>query len=196
MKRNKFLVLLLSTLFLSSCGTFTKVFKNKNKTKENIEVSVNKETESKIEDKSKIVIEEKADTTGYTKSRKLEAINPIGRLEDIKNLNILTNQFIDIRQSYDSLSTSLKTYVFLKPQAVDLKFNKKTIIYKDVKSNIIVKQDSTYKKDSIIKTAEKIKEPKNTFWYVVLIITGVIVIIGVAYLVKKYKSKFGILKIN
>lgn len=196
MKRNKFLVLLLSTLFLSSCGTFTKVFKNKNKTKENIEVLVNKETESKIEDKSKIVIEEKVDTTGYTKSRKLEAINPIGRLEDIKNLNVLTNQFVDIRQSYDSLSKSLKTYVFLKPQAVDLKFNKKTIIYKDVKSNIVVKQDSIYKKDSIIKTAEKIKEPKNTFWYVVLIITGIIVIIGVAYLVKKYKSKFGILKIN
>lgn len=196
MKRNKFLVLLLSTLFLSSCGTFTKVFKNKNKTKENIEVLVNKETESKIEDKSKIVIEEKVDTTGYTKSRKLEAINPIGRLEDIKNLNVLTNQFVDIRQSYDSLSKSLKTYVFLKPQAVDLKFNKKTIIYKDVKSNIVVKQDSIYKKDSVIKTAEKIKEPKNTFWYVVLIIIGVIVIIGVAYLVKKYKSKFGILKIN
>ena len=196
MKRNKFLVLLLSTLFLSSCGTFTKVFKNKNKVKENTEVIVNKESESKVEDKSKIVIEEKADTTAYTKPKKLEATNFINRLEDIKNLNILTNQFVDIKQSYDSLSKTLKTNVFIKPQAVDLKFNKKTIINKDIKSNIIVKQDSIYKKQSVVKNNEKIKEPKNTFWYIVLIIISIIVIIGVAYLVKKYKSKFGIIKIN
>lgn len=196
MKKNKLLILLLSTLFLSSCGTFTKVFKNKNKVKENTEVIVNKETESKIEDKSKIVIEEKADTTAYTKPKKLEATNFINRLEDIKNLNILTNQFVDIKQSYDSLSKTLKTNVFIKPQAVDLKFNKKTIINKDIKSNIIVKQDSIYKKQSVVKNNEKIKEPKNTFWYIVLIIIGIIIIIGVAYLVKKYKSKFGIIKIN
>lgn len=196
MKRNKFLVLLLSTLFLSSCGTFTKVFKNKNKTKENIEVLVNKETESNIEDKSKIVIEEIVDTVAYTKPKELDAINFINKLEDIKNITILTNQFIDVKQSYDSLSKSLKTNIFIKPQAVNLKVNKKTTIDKDVKSNIVVKQDSTYKKDSIVKSSEKIKEPKNTFWYVILIIAGIIVIIGIAYLVKKYKSKFGILKIN
>lgn len=162
---------------LQGCSVFNDVFKSSKKNKSNTEVSVDKESITKIEDKSKTVIEEKVDTVVYTKPSIKHVSTPgINNLSDISNLLILSNDLLEIRQTYDTLSKMLKTKIDFKPQSVNVVINKKTTIDNNISTEISAKTDSTYKNSNLNKEAIKQKEPKNVFWYVVLGLGGLAIV--------------------
>lgn len=168
-KRNKLILGLLIVTSLSSCGVFKSVFKSSKKTKENTEVTVNKEETSKIEDKSVTITKEKADTTIKTKPKSLEARSePISNLEDIKNLTVLSSDLVTVRQTYDTLSKKLITTADIHSQNIDFKFDRITTKTNDIKTESNKKQDSIYKHEVKNKETIKQKEPKNIFWLVIL----------------------------
>lgn len=171
--KNKYSILLLTVLLsLQSCGVFNKVFKSSNKNKEDIEVVVNKEENKTIEDKSTITIKEKKDTIIYTKSSTSYSTTPLTDLSYLKYLLILNNDLIEVRQTYDTLQSILRTDVLIKPQAVSVNIDKTTTINKDIKTEVTSKIDSINKKETVIKEKIKTKEPKNIFWYVIISISA------------------------
>lgn len=189
MKLNNIILISILCITLSSCGVFTKVFKNTNKNKESVEVNVNKKNNTETQDNSIVIIKEKIDTITYTKSKVIESnISNIVNLKDIKDLIVLKDNLVEVKQTYDTLSKSLKTIVFLKSQEVKIVLDKITTIKKDIKVIDKSKIDSSYNKDIINKSFIKTKEPVNILWYIL----GVIGILGVGYYIfnkiKSYKN--------
>ena len=189
MKLNNIILISILCITLSSCGVFTKVFKNTNKNKESVEVNVNKKNNTETQDNSIVIIKEKIDTITYTKPKVIESnISNIVNLKDIKDLVVLKDNLVEVKQTYDTLSKSLKTIVFLKSQEVRVVLDKITTIKKDIKVIDKSKVDSSYNKDIINKSFIKTKEPVNILWYIL----GVIGILGVGYYIfnkiKSYKN--------
>ncbi len=181
--RNKYnIIVLVSLLSLQSCGVFNKVFKSSNKKKENTEVVVNKEEVKTIEDKSVITIREKKDTIIYTKPSSGFQLTPVPDLSQIKDLIVLDNNLVQVRQTYDTLQNILRTDVNVKSQPVIVNIDKVTNINKDVREEVKSKSDSINKKDSVIKETIKTKEPKNIFWYAILGIGG----LATLYFISRY----------
>jgi len=189
-KINSILLINLIMIFsLSGCGVFNKVFKKSDKNKESIETIVNKENNIKIEDSSVIIIKDKIDTTVYTKPKTIESNVPnITNLIDIKDLLLLEDNLVTVRQTYDTLGKSLKTIVLLKPQEVKVILDRITTIKKNIKTIDKSKLDSSYNKDIVNKSTIKTKEPVNILWYVL----GAIGVLGVGYYIfikiKSYKN--------
>lgn len=179
MKKIKFLILIMLTFTLASCGIFNKVSKESEKKKESTEVKVNTDEKTKTEDKSKIVVSEKADTTITTKPKNIEVNTPINDLKDIKDLTIFKDNLISIKQNYDSLSKTLQTKLDILPDSLRIKINRLTRIDKDVIINNEISKDSTVKSEIKEKSTTKHKEPKNVFWYVILVIG----VVGVGYFI-------------
>jgi len=180
-KLSKFIPILLIATTLSSCGVFNKVFKSSNKYKEQSESTTHKEEKVVSSDSSVTTIKEKADSTIYTKPKKDKSSIPVKNLSDIKNLTLINNDFVNIRQTYDSLRGSLKTEVEVKSQGINFKLDKETTIKNNIKTTKDSKQDSTGKKAIVAKNSVKQKEPVNILWYI-LSATGVL---GVFYYISK-----------
>jgi len=182
---NKSIIILL-ILSLQSCGVFSSVFKKSDKYKDKSEISVTKDISNNTLDKSLIVIKETVDSTIKTDFKKFETSNLLNNIVDIKNLTILSNDLLEVKQNYDTLHKSLSTEVVLKSRNIPVKVNKTTTINKDVFVNTNIKIDSISKKDIINKSSIKTKEPKNTFWFTILL-SGVA--IGLFFGLKKIFQK-------
>lgn len=183
MKLNKFKILLLGSIFsLTSCGAFNKVFKTSDKKKENTEISISKEDNTLIEDKSHISISEKVDTIVYTKPKKINSNISISNIKDINNLVVLDNELISIKQSYDTINKVLKTDVDIKPQELIINIDKITNINNNIKTATNSKVDSTFKEVIVEKHKEKIKEPINITWYIILAVSS----LATLYFINKY----------
>lgn len=183
---NKILPLLIITISLQSCGLFNSVFRKTDKNKEKTEVNISKNINTQVLDKSLITIKEKADTILKVDSSKFNNSIFLYELKDINNISVLNNDLVEVKQTYDTLTKELKTNVLIKPKNINVKFDKTTVINKDIYSNTTVKQDSNIKVDKVIKSNIKTKEPKNTFWFVILSsITAIGLFLGIKKILEK-----------
>lgn len=173
--------LLCLLLTLQSCEVFNKVLKSSSKTKQSTEVDVSKEIDTEIEDRSVTTIKEKADSIIKTPEKKIESDTKINNLEDIRDLILLSDDLVEVKQTYDTLSKNLKTTAIVKPREIKFNLDRTTTKINDIKTSTSLKQDSTAKSDTKIKEATKQKEPKNVFWVVVLGLGG----LAVLYFVSK-----------
>lgn len=183
---NKILPLLIITISLQSCGLFNSVFKKTDKNKEKTEVNISKNINTEFLDKSLITIKEKADTILKIDGSKFNNSIFLYDLKNINNISVLNNDLVEVKQTYDTLEKKLKTNVLIKPKNINIKFDKTTIINKDIYSNTTTKQDSNIKVNKLIKSDIKTKEPKNTFWFVIL---SSIIAIGLFLGIKKILEK-------
>jgi len=177
-----FFILLIT---LQSCGVFNSVFKKSDKNKEKTEISYIKDSSVQNLDKSLIIIKEKADSIIKINTSKFNNSIYLNNIKDIKNL-LLNNDLVEVKQNYDTLNKILKTDVVLKPREISIKVDKITTINKDVFTNTNVKLDSIVKTNKVIKSNIKTKEPKNSFWFTI-ILSGIAV--GLFFGLKKIFSK-------
>lgn len=157
--------------------------KNTNKNKEETSLVVNTKENKKEEETSEVVIKEKIDTTITTKSKIVDTSIDLNK--DLKeNLLLLSNNLVDIRQVYDSIANKLNISVLIKPDTIDIKYDKVTNI-KTSKTTISDKTKdsiSTSKSKSITKNKE-VKSNYTILIFVILIIIGLVSL----FLYKKLK---------
>src|SRR6476646_270801 len=164
----KFILILLISINITGCGVFHKVFKKSSKTKEDIYIKVSEIDSSVIKDKSITTIKEKIDTAVTIKGNKEVSKIDIKDLTDIKNLIIFSNDLYDVNQNYDTLTKSLNTVINLKDRKVGVKLDKETVVSNDIVINKNIKKDSSFNSSTKTKLDVKQKEPKNTFWFIIL----------------------------
>ncbi|RZK59555.1 MAG: hypothetical protein EOO95_18115 [Pedobacter sp.] len=113
-----------------------------------------------ITDKSKITIKEKADTSVTTKPQTVSGAVKIGlNLDSLVNgLTAISNDLVDVKMVLDS-NGILTTTAFMKPRTIDFKFDRTTMVDKDVTKSGTVEQASKASVKQSTKEVKKESEP-------------------------------------
>lgn len=171
------IIYLCLVICLSGCGIFKKNTKNKLVDKTETTTKQVTKTAELITDKSKITINERADSSIYTKPQQSVGTNKIGFHIDslVYGLTAISNNLIDVKLSLDSNGV-LTTTALIKPQRVDFKIDRTTEINKDITANKSGQVDQKINEQKDIKIVDSTSEPTGVG------MLGVIVIVAVACL--------------
>ena len=109
-------------------------------------------------------------------TKKIETNTPIDNLNKINNLTIVNDGLVKITQNYDTLKKVLNTIVEIDSQKIALKFNKKTLINNDIKTESNFKKDSIFNNKSKTIVSEKKKEPNVSLTFIIISILSILIV--------------------
>lgn len=179
-------IILISALFLSSCGIFKKTSKKTNKSL--LDSSVVKHEQTVFIDTGSTTIYESVDSSVITPERRIKAVIPL--MPGIiftglrNNLLNLSDSFFDLKISVDSLDNSLNIDVIKKPEKIAVRFNKTTIQKNGITSTSKKDEKANVKKKVIEK--DKVATPDYNWMVYLFFILLFILMLGIFWPKLKY----------
>jgi hypothetical protein len=176
----KKLLLIIFVFSMASCGVFRKVRKERTLDKVKTSSVVKSDSSAITVDKTTTTIKEKADTVVTTKKQVVTQETYFNMDSLVKGITAVQNELIDIRFTLNPSTGILTTDATLKPQEVPFKFDKTTNINNDITKKNVVSKSSEDKKKESHEADLKIKEPKNSLvFYLIIISVVALVLLGV-----------------
>lgn len=174
------LIIILLIVSLSSCGLFRRV--KKDKTLEKIETrhQIKKDSIGIRIDKGTIEVKEQADTVVITKKKTTTEKTAFNIDSLVNGLTAMSNDMVDVKVILDDAGM-LVTTTTLKPQPVEFKYNRTTLIQKDITEKSTKNEAvlNTEKKET--KKVVKSKEPAKMGIWLIAAIVGIGIIITAIY---------------
>lgn len=161
------------TALLSSCSIFKKRSVNLNQSSfsQTSESVLKSDSTAKEIDKTIIIETERADTTAKTPEVKVNTSTDFNLLDLASGLVVMDNDFVSIKQTLDTNTNKIKTETVVKPQTLNLKFDRSKTTYndktKEVNTNLEKKNKaSTEANNKSKQTDGELKtETKGLFWF-------------------------------
>jgi hypothetical protein len=160
-------------LSLNSCGIFKKIHKEKSLVKVETKQEVKKDSTGLIIDKSVTVIKEKIDSTFTIPAKTVSQDSELNMDSLVAGMTAIKNDLVDVTLLLNPVTGVLTVAAQLKEQKIPVKIEREITKHNDI-------TQSTHKTEAVLNTSKSIdkrstvdKEPKNTVWYVVLILSAI-----------------------
>jgi hypothetical protein len=160
-------------LSLSSCGIFKKIHKEKSLVKVETKQEIKKDSTGLIIDKSVTVIKEKIDSTVTIPAKTVSQDSELNMDSLVAGMTAIKNDLVDVTLLLNPVTGVLTVAAQLKEQKIPVKIEREITKHNDI-------TQSTHKTEAVLNTSKSIdksstvdKEPKNTVWYVVLILAAI-----------------------
>lgn len=178
MKYILYIVLLCS---LASCGIFLKVHKESALNKLETSSVVKSDSTGVTIDKSVITVKEKADTSVTIPAKVISQEVTFNMDSLVNGMTAVKNDLIDIRFMLNPLTNKLTTTATIKPQVVPFQIDRETTRQNDITQTGTLSKSTESKSKEEHKTSVVDKQPKNSLWFIVMILGSVLVTGWLAY---------------
>ena len=170
------ILILLLCLCLASCGVFRKV--NKDKTLDKVQTtSVVKSDSTGLKiDQSTTIIKEKADTTVSTPAAVVKQDVYLNMDSLVNGMTAVQNDLLDVKLLLNPVTGILSVVANLKPQSIKLQLDRTTTKQNDITQSGTISKSAEQKHEEEHRANSVVKEPKNSIWFIVMII-GIIAVV-------------------
>ena len=181
---NRLTPILCLCLLLSSCGLFKSTTRTRNLEQSSTQVTYKRDSVDLTVDRSTITTTEKADTAIVTKSRTYvqATTKPVTQDSLYHGMTTMVNDLLTVTLKLDSVTGILNTSVELKPETLNVKFDKTRVEQRDLTKSVVTGENIKYSKDSKAELIVKEKKPSHMgIWLIV----AIIVICGAGWWINK-----------
>ncbi|QNK61703.1 hypothetical protein H7F33_14220 [Pedobacter sp. PAMC26386] len=170
-------ILLITILFLSSCGILSTVYKEKDLVKMETSQRETRDSLGLTIDKSIITIKEKLDTLVSIPAKTFSQGTYLNMDSLINGITVIKNDLIDVNLVLNPITRILTAQAIIKSRFIPVKFDRETSAHHNVvtqsrKAEAVLNNSRSSSEHILVN-----KEPKKTVWFIILfiVIAGVVV---------------------
>lgn len=178
MKSILYIILVFS---LSSCGLFRKISKEKTLNKSESSIITKSDSTGITIDKSVIITKEKLDTVITLAGTTVKQDVYLNMDSLINGMTAVKNDLLDVRLVLNPVTNILSVQANLKPRKVPVVWDKQTTKHNDITQSGAKSGLKNEKLKESQSTGIVDKQPKNTSWYTIIIVSIVAIIVFAAY---------------
>ncbi|AMQ00902.1 hypothetical protein AY601_4051 [Pedobacter cryoconitis] len=186
----KRLILMLALIVsFSGCGIFKKVHKENSLAKVESKQEIQKDSVGLIIDKSVTTIKESIDTSITIPAKTVVQNTELNMDSLINGMTAIKNELVDVTLLLNPVTGMLSVAAVIKAQVIPVKMERQITHHNDIiqssrKTEAVLNTNKSSDEKSVLD-----KAPKNTLWYVMIILAVIAVFAGaVIWLIKRSRD--------